>query len=196
MTSPAIYTAETTTEAETSLSGALFRFAYSRVRDRHVAEDLTQEILLRAAKKQASVRHPDRISAWLFGIARNVIADYFRRSRPTVRYDDHLHGNGDVEEPAIAAKEEEHLRGELATYVRRIVESLPPSYREAILLTEYEGLSQVELAHRAGISVSAAKSRVQRARQKIRRTIEACCDVQTDIYGTVVDCRPRRKKAE
>lgn len=176
---------------DTDLSDALFRFAYSRVRDRHIAEDLTHEVLLRAARKRSSLRDSDRMSGWLFRIARNVVADYFRRARPTVSYNETLHGTGEREEHGACAREEDLLRRQLARYVRGVVDDLPRIYREALILTEYEGLTQVELARRAGISVSAAKSRVQRARVKVRREIEACCRVRTDVYGTVLDCRPR-----
>ncbi len=72
------------------------------------------------------------------------------------------------------------------------VERLPEIYREALRLTEFEGVSQVELARRLGLSVSAAKSRVQRARAMVRAEMERCCRWETDRYGTAVDAQPRR----
>jgi RNA polymerase sigma-70 factor (ECF subfamily) len=69
-------------------------------------------------------------------------------------------------------------------------------YRDAIIATEYDGLSQVELAQRLGLSVSAAKSRVQRARAMVRETIERCCHFDVDHYGTVVDYTPRIETCE
>jgi RNA polymerase sigma-70 factor (ECF subfamily) len=59
----------------------------------------------------------------------------------------------------------------------------------ALILVDFEGISQVELAKRIGLSVSAAKSRVQRARTQLRALIEACCQIDTDIYGNFIDCR-------
>jgi RNA polymerase sigma-70 factor (ECF subfamily) len=71
------------------------------------------------------------------------------------------------------------------------VQGLPPIYREALELTEYDGLSQVELARRLGLSVSAAKSRVQRARALVRATVDRCCHFEVDRYGTVLGYTPR-----
>ena len=91
----------------------------------------------------------------------------------------------------MKADEESRLRSEIAAYIRSVVESLPPIHREALLLTEYDGLSQVQLAKRLGLSISAAKSRVQRARAMLKEQIERCCHWSTDRYGTVIDVRPR-----
>jgi RNA polymerase sigma-70 factor (ECF subfamily) len=75
----------------------------------------------------------------------------------------------------------------LASSMREMVEALPDPYRQALLLTEYEGLTQAELAERLGISLSGAKSRVQRARQKIKDELLACCHFEFDRYGRVID---------
>ena len=65
--------------------------------------------------------------------------------------------------------------------------SLPEPYREALLLTEFGGLSQQQLADQLGISLSGAKSRIQRARKKIRDDLLTCCHFEFDRYGRVVD---------
>jgi RNA polymerase sigma-70 factor (ECF subfamily) len=72
-----------------------------------------------------------------------------------------------------------------------MIHSLPGPYREAILLTELEGLSQVELARRLNISVSGAKSRVQRGRQQLKEMLLDCCEFETDRRGRVYGCTPR-----
>jgi RNA polymerase sigma-70 factor (ECF subfamily) len=71
-----------------------------------------------------------------------------------------------------------------------MIDSLPSHYREALLLTEYEGLSQKDLADRLGISISGAKSRVQRARAMLRDLLMECCHFEFDRYGTVIDYHP------
>lgn len=68
-----------------------------------------------------------------------------------------------------------------------MVELLPKPYREAMRLADFEGLSQQEIADRMGISLSGAKSRVQRARQQLREMILDCCHVERDRRGNVVD---------
>ena len=72
-----------------------------------------------------------------------------------------------------------------------MVESLPDDYRQALLLTEYEGLTQRELAERLGLSVSGAKSRVQRAREKLKEMLLDCCHFEFDRLGRVIDYQPK-----
>ncbi|HAH00091.1 MAG TPA: RNA polymerase subunit sigma-24, partial [Ktedonobacter sp.] len=64
---------------------------------------------------------------------------------------------------------------ELIPCIKTMVDSLPNDYREALYLTEYEGLTQRELADRLGLSFSGAKSRVQRAREKLKVMLLDCC---------------------
>lgn len=71
------------------------------------------------------------------------------------------------------------------------MESLAEPHREALVLTMYEGLSMQELADRLGISLTAAKSRVQRARAEVRKTMERCCRWEFDRLGNIIDYRSR-----
>jgi RNA polymerase sigma-70 factor (ECF subfamily) len=78
---------------------------------------------------------------------------------------------------------------ELAPYLQEIVNSLPEKYSQAIILTDYQGKNQQEMADILGISISGAKSRVQRARQKIKDIMLACCHFEFDARGIVYDYR-------
>ena len=71
-----------------------------------------------------------------------------------------------------------------------MVESLPADYREALILTEYEGLTQRALAERLGLSFSGAKSRVQRAREKLKAMLLDCCHFEFDRFGKIIDYQP------
>ena len=113
--------------------------------------------------------------------------------RETVEWQDETHGGTDDETPVT--REESELRESLNEYVRGVVEGLPEPHRTALVLTEYEGLSQVELAARLGLTISAAKSRVQRARAEVRHIVEACCRITTDAYGGVTECEERSEKS-
>ena len=72
-----------------------------------------------------------------------------------------------------------------------MIEGLPVKHREALKLTEYEGMTQKELAAKLGISISGAKSRVQRARAMLKDALMQCCHFELDRYGTVIDYHPR-----
>jgi RNA polymerase sigma-70 factor (ECF subfamily) len=71
------------------------------------------------------------------------------------------------------------------------VARLPSPYREAVTLTELEGLTQKDAAEMLGVSVSGMKSRVQRGRERIRRMFEECCEMSVDCRGHVTGCTPR-----
>ena len=93
--------------------------------------------------------------------------------------------------PVVDQIDEVDTAENLAPYIREVVQSLPDPYREALLLTTYQGLSQQQLAERLGISLSGAKSRVQRARQKVRDVMLCCCHFELDAYGLVYEVRER-----
>src|SRR5437588_726670 len=80
---------------------------------------------------------------------------------------------------------------ELVPCIKEMVDSLTNDYRQALILTEYEGLTQRELAVRLGISVSGAKSRVQRAREKLKDMLLDCCHFEFDHSGRVIDYQPK-----
>ncbi len=186
--SPAVFPADAG-----ELRAAVRRFIGSRVADAATADDLTQEVFVKVQQRVAQVRDPRRLMGWLIQIARNTVADYFRSARSTeVFKEEHLAES--PEQPESFEREETRLREELAAYIRGVVQELPPIYREAIVLTDFDGLSQVELARRLGLSVSAAKSRVHRARAMIRETIDRCCHFEVDRYGKVVDCTPKESR--
>ena len=80
---------------------------------------------------------------------------------------------------------------ELLPCVAAMVDGLPNAYREALRLTEYGGLSQKQLSTQLGISFSGAKSRVQRARAKIKQQLLDCCHFQLDHVGRIIDYQSR-----
>ena len=84
------------------------------------------------------------------------------------------------------------MHEEVLTWLRPTAESLPDGYREALLLADFEGLSQRQVADRLGLSLSGAKSRVQRARKLLRQRLEQCCELALEPGGKVVDFRRRR----
>lgn len=98
------------------------------------------------------------------------------------------------EEPDTAALPEDDTAafGELAACLTPMLDRLEPAYREAVVLADLQGVTQVDAAARAGISVSGMKSRVQRGRRRLRAALEACCRVHLDRRGGVIDYEPRR----
>jgi RNA polymerase sigma-70 factor (ECF subfamily) len=154
-------------------------FVHSRVADPADAEDLLQEVFLRLHLNLCCLRDLSKLESWVFQIARNTIIDYYRTRRSTAEIPDDL--------PADDTFADEDPASQLALSLRELVESLPNPYKEALILTEYDGLSQAQAAGRLGISVPGMKSRVQRGRQKIRDMLLACCHFELDRYGRIID---------
>jgi RNA polymerase sigma-70 factor (ECF subfamily) len=161
----------------------LEKFVRRRLPDRQTADDVLQEVYLKIHGHLDGVRDEERLSAWVYQVARNTITDYYRAQKPIVEMDEAI-----PDEPADA---NEAFAAQLAASVRRMADALPEPYREALLLAEYEGLTQREVAERLGISLSGAKSRVQRGRKLLREMLLACCHFEFDRLGRVIDYYPR-----
>jgi RNA polymerase sigma-70 factor, ECF subfamily len=164
---------------------ALGRFIRSRVDDAATADDLLQDVYVKIHTHLCTLRDETNVQAWVYQVARNTVHDYYRRRRPVLLDDEVLARIPDE------GDEPENIVEILASGVREMLNCLPDEYREALILTEYEGMTQKELAAHLGISLSGAKSRVQRARQKLRESYMACCHFQFDRLGKVIDYSPQ-----
>jgi RNA polymerase sigma-70 factor (ECF subfamily) len=91
-----------------------------------------------------------------------------------------------IDAAAAIAEDEQVAVQELAGCLAPMLERLPSAHRDALVWTEVSGLSQVEAARRAGVSVSGMKSRVQRGRRQLRHLLEACCKVELDRRGAPI----------
>jgi len=150
-------------------------------------DDVVQEILVRVHKGLASVRDGERFGGWVYRIAEHTIADAAReRARAPLAVAGDLGG-----EPQAIADEAADLQLGLGECVALFVARLPSPYREAITLTELQGLTQKDAADMLGTSLSGMKSRVQRGRERIRAMFEQCCEISLDCRGRVVDCEAR-----
>src|SRR5690606_38900777 len=153
----------------------------SRVKSAAAADDLTQEVLLKVQQRLPQVHDPRRLMGWVIQIARNTVTDFYRSARPMEVFTE-AHASAESGAPTASERDEAQLRDALGAYIRSVVHGLPAIYREAIVLTDYDGLTQVELAARLGLSKSAAKSRVQRARAMVHEQIDRCCHFEVDRY--------------
>jgi len=176
---------DVTERAWTALHEPLLAFFRARVRDEATAEDLLQEVFLRIHTHAETLRAKEKLESWIYQIARHRLIDYYRRKTPIVPLEEVDH------EALLEEKPEEDIQAELAPSVAAMVQSLPEPYREALVLTEYQGLSQRELATRLGLSFSGAKSRVQRAREKLKQLLLDCCHFEFDRLGRIIDYQSR-----
>jgi RNA polymerase sigma-70 factor (ECF subfamily) len=166
-----------------SFDAPLRRLVRSRIRDAAAAEDVLQEVYLKVHSRLHTLRDCARLPAWLHRIARNAIVDHYRSRRPLEPLSEELPDRAD---PCA-----DDLICELAAGLAPMIATLPAKYRQALRLTLDEGLTREEVAGRLGLSVSGAKSRVQRARDLLGERLLDCCHFELDRFGHPIDYRER-----
>jgi RNA polymerase sigma-70 factor (ECF subfamily) len=177
------------------LHANLRAFVGRRVRDQADVDDLVQRVLLQIVTGLRSLRDVDRLHAWVYRVARNVIVDYYRsaavrREHPSGDTVD-LASAGESAELTLREDDERAALRELATCLLPMMRRLSPTYQDALTMADLEGVTQAEAARRAGVSLSGMKSRVQRARQQLRTIVEECCRVEIDRRGSVTSFASR-----
>jgi RNA polymerase sigma-70 factor (ECF subfamily) len=166
------------------LSSDLWRFIRRRVPEDHVADDLLQEAFLRVHRSLGTLAEAERVAAWVYQIARNVVRDHHRKASHSIADRADLETLiADDQEPRGGCSGGEWLEG--------MIESLPSRYRQAVRMAEVEECSQQAIADRLRLSLSGAKSRVQRGRAMLEELLRRGCSVEIDVRGRVRGCDPK-----
>ncbi len=152
--------------------GALYRFVLRSVRNRALAEELYQEVWMRAIEARGRYRVEAKFSTWLYTIAHNRLVDHWRkRGLQLVSLDQE---EGDAPDPAAGAGYEPQriveAQQSLAKFARAL-EALPPAQREAFLLHQEAEMSVAEIAQATGANEEAAKSRLRYALAKLKEAM-------------------------
>ena len=150
------------------------------------ADDMLQDLFIKAMRQGERFCAIGNARAWLFEVARNALTDRLRVKRKM------------VELPADLTSESEEIAtvDSLAACLPRVLSELSAEDREAISLCDIEGVPQDEYARRVGLSLSGAKSRIQRARKRLREQLSRSCQVRLDAAGQVSDFVPRAPLAK
>ena len=140
----------------------VFRFARNLIGDEHDAEDVTQEVFLAAFDHLASY-NAKRASllSWLFTIARNRCVNYLKRTRPLVG------GEAIADTPPVASSDDS-ARNEFWSRLDKALDALPIEQKTAFVLAEIEGLPYANIAHIEQTTLGTVKSRIHRAKQRLR----------------------------
>jgi len=154
-------------------------FIARSIKNTHDADDILQDTFLKIIHNPQKISQAENLRQYLYGIVRNGIHDYFRKIK--------TEKNKAQWDNATLSKEDNLLLNNTLAEccVRPFIGQLPEKYREALLITEFEDISQKELAHRLSISYSGAKSRVQRGREKLKELLLLCCAYKSDRYGNL-----------
>lgn len=161
----------------------LKKFIVRRVPNRADAEDVLQEALVKIHRNVERLTANSNLYAWVYQVTRNAIVDYYRKHQPTISLD----SSNDLPEDFAQAAGLRNVIGEIADCLQPMLLRLPQKYREALVLADLEGITQTELARRLGLSLSGAKSRVQRGREQLKTLLTECCHFEFDCRGRVAD---------
>jgi RNA polymerase sigma-70 factor (ECF subfamily) len=150
------------------------------VRDETEAEDLAQNTFVQVWKSAKRYRVTARFSTWLYTIARNLsLNEIRRRTRHRAESLDMPHPDYEeqsqhqVEDPAVLLPPDQLVRDELFSKVEEAIGDLPENQRTALLLCREEEVTYEDIAKILGVSVSATKSVIHRAREVLRRRLKA-----------------------
>ena len=137
--------------------GPMVNLAYRFCRDHARAEDMAREAFLRVFRRLSTWRRDATFSTWLFALATNVYRDELRRASPeTVPIDVEAAAAGSVEEGAVDT--------DRRALVKRAVQSLPPKYREPMVLFYFHEQDVAATAHSLGLPEGTVKARLSRGR--------------------------------
>jgi len=164
-------------------SNQLRSFISKRVTSRDDSEDILQDVFVRIHAKLHTLRNAERLTPWLYKITRNAITDHYRQQQRLSELPVGFDVEGATGEPDAETR--------LAARLRiMVIDFLPNDYARALVMSDLEGLTQQEIARRSGLSLSGAKSRVQRARHMLRDMLLKCCHFEFDRRGRVIDYSP------
>ena len=149
--------------------------ALKAIGDADEAEDIAQETLVRAFTRLETFRGDSRFSSWLYMVCSNCIRMHLRtkRRKGALNLDDHIHDYESSRDrhqeihPDRAAE-----RVQLFDAIGSAMSQLPPQYGTILDLWVYEGLDLNEIKERSGLSIAAIKSRIHRARSRVKQQIE------------------------
>jgi len=154
------------------------------------SEDVLQETLIRLHESTESLQDADRAESWAFTIARRTIADFYRERERTPPEEPLGQTGSAPESPPpseaenLADYEGAHdVHEEVLSWLRPMAGQLEEMYRHPLIMADFEGHTQQEVADELGLSLSGAKSRVQRARKKLGALLKECCEIEFSPEG-------------
>lgn len=166
----------------------LYAYVLSRFKQKELAEDVTQDVLLKLHKSCCSGKEINNLNSWLYQIAHNTSLDILKKetkSRETTQPLENKNTSASLEE--------------LSTYLEPLIDFLPEKYAVPLKMSDLEGIPQKEIANKLSLGLSATKSRIQRARAQLKEVISTCFHLEVSKDGSIINadlkqtCKPLNK---
>lgn len=144
------------------------------------ADDILQDVFIKIQKNIEQLEDTEKCVPWVYRITRNAITDHFRKKKIV---------SVDIEAvPYLQVSRREIDRSEdIKNALNPFIDALPAQYKDALIAIDIEGMTQKDFAERNSISLSGAKSRIQRARKLLKKGLCDCCVFHSDKYGNIID---------
>jgi RNA polymerase sigma-70 factor (ECF subfamily) len=155
-------------------SARVLAFCHARVGNRHTAEDLAQESLLRGMRGLATLQSPEKFGPWLCGIAMRVCLDWRKAKQSSQVPFTSLGAGCRLDELAATGADAAECEVDLADQLRRLmdeVELLPEKHREVLMLYYYQDVTYHDLAELLGVSTATINARLTKARAMLRERL-------------------------
>jgi len=173
------------TKAWDQYENELRYFLYSRVSDHSIAEDLLQDVFVKALIKRDDFCNLSNTRAWLFRVTKNRLIDYHRTHKN--------HDEVDEQYPEITSEGGDSPVVHLSKCLPTALKHLSNDDREIINQCDLEGVSQANFAKLNNLSLVATKSRIQRARKRLKQELHTACKIVLDDMGNVCCFDPKCK---
>ncbi|MBF0510613.1 MAG: RNA polymerase sigma factor [Deltaproteobacteria bacterium] len=168
------------------------KYILATVRDSWTADDLTQETFIRVQNSLATVQDADKLPSWIFRIAYNLCLDHFRSRKKSLANECELNEEtGGLKEAVAQPRLEQSQMGQC---VQGVVNLLPESLRNVVILSDLAELSQREIAETLDTTVENVKVRLHRARKKLKALLEERCTFEKDDRNVLI-CEPVPRKS-
>ncbi|MCK9347159.1 MAG: sigma-70 family RNA polymerase sigma factor [Bacteroidales bacterium] len=162
----------------------LKKYLVGKVRNYELAEDIVQEVMLKVVTAHHKNLQVKNLRAWIFQIARNSLIDYYRKDQKNLKeYEDFTFDE-------FFGSDDQSLSS--SEYMIPMINLLPQEYRVPLLLSDIESLPQAIIANKLGLSLSATKMRIQRARKKLYNLFIECCDIKYSENGALLHCSVKK----
>lgn len=163
----------------------LLVFIRAKVNDHAIAEDILQNVFVKAHQNLDHLTNQNKIQPWLYQICRNAIIDFYRSKEPIAsssNLNENLH-------EAMTTNESQQDQEQLNRCIALLIADLPEKYSDILVRSELLEQKQQTIADQEQLSLAAVKSRIIRGREQLKKKLQACCDFEFDELGPQASCK-------
>lgn len=163
-------------------------YILKKAKDKEIANDLTHEVLLKIYNACCSDNEIKNVRSWMYQIAHNTTVDYFKKKNKFTN-----------EIPEMFEVDENNMYEDAQKLVKPLIQLLPEKYAVPLQLSDIEEMKQADVSKKLNLSLTATKSRIQRARKLLKEKIIACSNLELDNNEKLISieikpgCKPLRE---